>query len=208
MQEPPKGMKAMSPVDSDATISGPRWLSPPTGEAPEGVVTVRKWARSPDELVELYSDEIWRFTSSQLSRREDAEDIVQEVFAVALSNFGKLGRVDDQRLWMLAVARKKVAGFLRKKYRRGEQPLTEADAVEAAGEASEVQEAVRMGIKSLPEAHAQALILKYVNGLSTSEVSRVMRKSLPATNSLLQRARESFREALGPAFAEYTRSQS
>ena len=42
----------------------------------------------------------------------------------------------------------------------------------------------------------EALILKYVNGLSTEEVGLVIRRSLAATNSLLQRGRESLRAAL------------
>jgi DNA-directed RNA polymerase specialized sigma24 family protein len=61
---------------------------------------------------------------------------------------------------------------------------------------------VRSAVNDLSPDHAEALVLKYVNGLSTEEVSRVMHKSLPATNSLLQRARNALREALGPSFLE------
>ncbi len=163
-------------------------------------------ASSPEELVEFFSDEVWRFASSQLPRREDAEDIAMEVFAAAFANFAKMSYVDDQRLWLLAVARKKVAGHLRKKYRRAEQPLTDSHIVASAMETSEVQEAVRIGIQSIPRLQAEALVLKYVNGLNTIEVSKVIRKSLPATNSLLQRARAAFREAIGPVGAEYAGS--
>lgn len=167
-----------------------------------------KRARSPAELAELFSDEIWRFASSQLPRREDAEDVAMEVFAAAFSHFDKLGRVDDQRLWLFAVARKKVAGHLRKKYRRAEMPLSELETSATSPAESDLQVAVRSGIGSLQRPHAEALVLKYVNGLSTEEVSRVIRKSLPATNSLLQRARAAFREAVGPELVDHARSTS
>lgn len=167
-----------------------------------------KRARSPAELAEFFSDEIWRFASSQLPRREDAEDVAMEVFAAAFAHFDKLGRVNDQRLWLFAVARKKVAGHLRKKYRRAEQPLSDLQLSAASPEESDLQVAVRSGIGSLPRPHAEALVLKYVNGLSTEEVSRVIRKSLPATNSLLQRARAAFREAVGPELVDNARSTS
>ena len=65
-------------------------------------------ARSPEELVELFTDDVWRFASSQVSRREDAEDIVMEVFAAGLARFHKLRDVPDQRLWLLGVARRKL----------------------------------------------------------------------------------------------------
>src|SRR5690349_18582832 len=67
-----------------------------------------KRARSPDELVELFSDDVWRFVSAQVIRREDAEDIVMEVFAAAFSSFHKLEKVHDHRFWLLCVARRKV----------------------------------------------------------------------------------------------------
>lgn len=165
-------------------------------------------ARSPDELVELYSDEIWRFVSSQISRREDAEDVVMEVFAAAFARFGQLGRVDNHRLWLLAVARKKVADALRLRYRRAERPLDDLQVAQPAPQVTELQAAARVAIKCLPPPQGDALVLKYVNGLSTEEVAQVIRKSVPATNSLLQRARETLRDALGATFKDYARSQS
>lgn len=162
-------------------------------------------AETPRELVDRYSDDVWRFTSSQISRREDAEDIVSEVFAAAFAAFHKVMRVDDQRLWLLGIARKKVAKMLRQKYRRAEQPLR-SDHVAPAEETTELHEAVWVALNAMPPEHAEALVLKYVNGLSTEEVSRVIRKSLPATNSLLQRARIALKTGIGSAYPEYTRS--
>jgi RNA polymerase sigma-70 factor, ECF subfamily len=156
-------------------------------------------ARDPEQLVELFSDDIWRFASSQLNRREDAEDVVMEVFGVALRDFHKVSRASDQRLWLLAIARRKVVNVLRLKYRRPEASFDEARTVEQSPmEGGDVKSAVH----ELSPDHAEALVLKYVNGLSTEEVSKVMRKSLPATNSLLQRARNALRTALGPSYFE------
>jgi RNA polymerase sigma-70 factor (ECF subfamily) len=158
-------------------------------------------AHSPAELVRLFSGEVWRFASSQVARREDAEDIVMEVFQAACGNFAKVERADDQRLWLLAIARKKVADTLRKQYRRAEQPISSVSEV-AETVFDEAQMATRGALERLPEAERQALVLKYVNGLSTAEVGVVIRRSLAATNSLLQRARQNMREALAPSKGE------
>ena len=164
--------------------------------------TVGPRAREPGELVELFSDDVWRFVSSQVSRREDAEDVVMEVFAVAVAKFHRLYSVDSQRNWLLAVARKKAADCLRRQYRRAERPLEADDAVEESRGPGESGQAARIALQALPDGQGQALILKYVNGLSTEEVAQVIRRSVPATNSLLQRARGALRTALSPVFPD------
>jgi len=157
-------------------------------------------ARDPEELVEIFSDDVWRFVSSQVSRREDAEDIVMEVFSIAIDKFPKLLAVVNQRQWLLTVAKNKSIDCLRKRYRHAEQPLETCEIAVEDEHASEHQEATRKALKALPYAESQALILKYVNGLTTEEVAKVIRKSVPATNSLLQRARVALRAALSPVF--------
>jgi RNA polymerase sigma-70 factor (ECF subfamily) len=171
------------------------------------VDVMKERAETPRELVDLYSDDIWRFASSQVPRREDAEDIVMDVFAAAFASFPKLTRVDDQRLWLLGIARKKMAKALRMRYRRAEQPLND-EHVAMETERSELQEAVWGALGAVPSPQAEALVLKYVNGLSTEEVAQVLRKSLPATNSLLQRARETLRTAVSDSNPELVRSTS
>ncbi|RYG19349.1 hypothetical protein EON82_21575, partial [bacterium] len=44
-------------------------------------------AHNPDELVTLFSEDVWRFASAQMRRREDAEDVVMETFAAAFRDF-------------------------------------------------------------------------------------------------------------------------
>lgn len=157
-------------------------------------------AREPEELVRLFADDVWRFVSSQVSRREDAEDVVMEVFSVAISKFHKLRAADSQRRWLLRVARNKAADCMRRQYRRAEHPIDDEQlAVDEAGPAAE-GEAARAALQALPEVQGQALLLKYVNGLSTEEVAAVIGKSAQATNSLLQRARVALRAALTPVF--------
>jgi len=184
----------MTPVET-ATIAPP-WGSESSAAMTDEILDTR--ARKPEDLVRLFSGDIWRFTASQIVKREDAEDIVMEVFAAAFTDFAKIQRATDQKVWLLAIARKKVADHLRKRYRRAERPMTEVDENAGLPMFTEIQIATRGALDQLPENQREALILKYINGLSTEEVGHVIRRSLAATNSLLQRARESLRVALGP----------
>ncbi len=148
---------------------------------------------NPEDFVRLYADDVWRFVSSKLGRREDVEDVVMEVFGVACRNIRSLERADSPRVWLLVVARRKAMDLLRRTYRRPELPL---EAAEQASQlvAPDLREEVRLLIDQLPDPYRDVLILKYVNGLDTNEVATIMKKSSQATNSMLQRARQSLKE--------------
>ena len=152
-------------------------------------------ARTPDELVTLFSGEVWRFASAQVRHREDAEDIVMETFAAAFRDFDRLQRAEVQAHWLLGIARRKVADSYRRQYRRAEL-LMPQEAAAPNGMPTEAHLAAREALAGLPAHHREVLTLKYVNGLSTEEIGKVTRRSTAATNSLLQRGRESLRAAL------------
>ncbi len=151
-------------------------------------------ARMPaEDFVRHYSDDVWRYVASKLRRREDVEDVVMEVFGAAFRDLDRLRKADSPRLWLLVVARRKVIDVIRRNYRRPELSLETAMDT-AAPEASERSQEVYTLMQDLPELYREVLILKYVNGLGTEEVARVIRKSVGAANSLLQRARQTLRE--------------
>jgi RNA polymerase sigma-70 factor (ECF subfamily) len=147
---------------------------------------------SPDELVHRYGDDVWRFVSSRLSNREDAEDVVMEVFGIAFRNIQRLQKADSPRWWLLTIAKRKTADCLRRRYRRSEVSLEIAS--EHVSEPEQLGLHIKELVDRLPEAYREALVLKYVNGLETAEVAIIMKKTEMATNSLLQRARQALRE--------------
>ncbi len=153
-------------------------------------------ARDRDELVTLFAGDVWRFASASVRCREDAEDVVMETFAAAFRDFDGLRRVDNQRYWLLDVARKRVADCHRKRYRRAERPLSEADSASAPAP-SPLGLAAREALGRLPDPQREVLTLKYVSGLSVEEIGLVIRRSPAATNSLLQRGRKGLRKDLG-----------
>jgi len=171
-----------------------RWQEPPKMVTIEAEPVLR--ATTQDELVTIHSADVLRFVQAQISHREDAEDVVMETFAAAFRDFRKVAHADNQRHWLLAVARRKVADRLRKRYRRPEEPISSAESYGGIATPSPDQLLTRAAMQQVAPDQREALILKYVNGLSTEEVGLVIRRSLAATNSLLQRGRESLRAAL------------
>jgi RNA polymerase sigma-70 factor (ECF subfamily) len=131
--------------------------------------------------------------------REDAEDIVMETFAAAFRSFNRLERAENQAHWLLGIARNKVADTHRKRYRRAEEPLKDDHVAASTANAGVM---ARQVLSDLPESQREVITLKYVNGLSVEEIGRLTHRTPAATNSLLQRGRQSLRAALGLSMGE------
>lgn len=145
------------------------------------------------ELQAYYLDDVLRYVSSFVHPLADAEDVVMEVFQAAFLGLHRLKRRDDPRIWLLGIARRKVANALRLRYRRAEIPLGHAEETTLDnGKEIERNALVRELLSQLPSDQREALILKYANGMSTHEVAKVLKRSDVAANSLLQRARDAF----------------
>lgn len=145
----------------------------------------------PFELQERYLEDVLRYVGAFVRPEAEAEDVTMEVFHAAYLSLRKLKRDDDPRLWLLGIARRKVADSLRKSYRRREEPLAE---IAHRDRHEQVEDAamVRQVLAELTEDQRAALVLKYMNELSIEEIGQVLGRSTAATNSLLQRSREAF----------------
>jgi RNA polymerase sigma-70 factor (ECF subfamily) len=154
-----------------------------------------------------YLDDVFRYVARRVSRREEAEDITAETFAAAFESLAKFRGHCDPRLWLLGIARRKIADAFRRRQRRPETLASEIDEhndaagvlpVARAGDHEEPASAfnqteanrkIRELMATLKEEQREALLLKYVEGLSINEMAIVMGRSSTAVNSLLQRAR-------------------
>jgi RNA polymerase sigma-70 factor (ECF subfamily) len=157
-------------------------------------------------LHERYVDDVFRYVSRRVPRREEAEDITAEVFAAAFVELPRFRGQCAPYLWLLGIARRKIVDSLRRRAVRretlaseladaapGADPLPErpaaAEGPEEALERAEEQRVVRELVEQLNEDQREALLLQYVEGLSIAEIAAVMGRSPAAANSLLQRAR-------------------
>jgi len=162
------------------------------------------------EAAELHAhhlDDVFRYVSRRVPQREEAEDITAETFAAAFEALPKFRGHCEPRLWLLGIARRKIADAGRRTKRRPETLASEFSqhSIHADVIASELASArdepvavlsqdeanrrVRELMAQLKEEQREALLLKYVEGLSINEIAVVMGRSPAATNSLLQRAR-------------------
>ena len=143
-----------------------------------------------------YQSLVFAFVSRRVRPVEEAEDVTAEVFADAFRHWKK--KNGEPRLWLLGIARRKVADFYRRRknwsLREGEEPSADLFAEFVAS--FESREAIRV-LFSLPEDERDALSMQVLEEMSIAEIAEVIGRSYAATNSLLQRARSRVREISG-----------
>lgn len=153
-----------------------------------------------EALVSRYQARLLAFCRHMLSSREDAEDVLQEVFAAAFNAILADERGINVRPWLYRIARNRSLNHLRRAQAVGVDSMdvhlsefgtTTADKVHKREEfrllVADVQE--------LPETQRTALLLREIDALSYEQIAEAMETTVPSVKSLLVRARVSLAEA-------------
>jgi len=144
------------------------------------------------EARHLYQAVVFAFVARRIRPVEDAEDIVAAVFVDAFRGWNR--RRGEPRLWLLGIARRKVADALRRKRTWWNVRETDAtsDAMNEFVHKAQVSAATEI-IAKLPDDERDALLMQILEELPIEEIAIVIGRSAQATNSLLQRARSRVR---------------
>jgi RNA polymerase sigma factor (sigma-70 family) len=153
-----------------------------------------------EALVSRYQSRLLAFCRHMLGSREDAEDVLQEVFAAAFSAIQADERPLNVRPWLYRIARNRSLNHLRRAQAIGvdsmdihlsENGQTTADKVHKREEFRLLMDDVWL----LPETQRTALLLREMEALSYDQISEAMETTVPSVKSLLVRARVSLAEA-------------
>jgi len=124
--------------------------------------------------------------------REEAEDLVQEVFVKAWSRLGDLREPAAFGAWLARMARHRATDALRG--RREVEPI--ADALPAEDSTHAEALAVMRIVHALPEAYRETLVLRLVEGLSGPEIAELTGLSPGSVRVNLHRGVALLRERL------------
>src|SRR5687768_11238981 len=153
-----------------------------------------------EALVARYQSRLLAFCRHMLASREDAEDVLQEVFAAAFNAILADQRAINVRPWLYRIARNRSLNHLRKAQAIGvdsmdvhlsEHGLTTADKVHKREEFRQLMS----DVGELPETQRTALLLREIDALSYEQIAEAMETTVPSVKSLLVRARVSLAEA-------------
>lgn len=166
-----------------------------------------------DALYRKYLAQVYSYAYYELGHHHDAEDATERTFMLALSalpRFEERARPADGegastfRVWLFQIARNVVANVRRARRRQPEAPLEAA--IDLAGphdiearvtrraEADEAWAAVTR----LPDDRRRALVLRFVDEMSTAEIAGVLGRSEGAVRVLIHRGLRAVARDLGP----------
>jgi RNA polymerase sigma-70 factor (ECF subfamily) len=137
----------------------------------------------------VFLDDVFRYAMARLGHREDAEDVAIEV----VQSLPNPCYRRDLRVYMLGMARRKVADRLRK--RRPTMPMRESEATLRFDDKSDEITQVSAAMEAIAPDHREVLTLKYIVGLSSAEIGKLLGIRSDAVDSRLQRGREAFARA-------------
>jgi len=145
---------------------------------------------------------IYRYLAARCGGDEAlAEELTQQTFVEVIRQRHRFDGRSDVVTWMCAIGRNKLVDHHRREgrdVRRQERLITShPQAPDDSWRAAETRDAVETAMAQVPADQRIALLFRYLDGLSVREVARAMGRSEKATESLLARARESFRRAFG-----------
>ena len=165
-----------------------------------------------EPLYRRYIAQVYSYAYYELGDHHDAEDATERTFMLALTNlprFDERARPADGegastfRVWLFRIARNVVANQRRGRRRHPEAPLEAAaiihDPLDVEGRAVERAEvaAAWAAVGRLPAERRRALVLRFVDEMSTSEIAGVLGRSEGAVRVLIHRALRSVARELG-----------
>jgi RNA polymerase sigma factor (sigma-70 family) len=153
-----------------------------------------------EALVARYQSRLLAFCRHMLASREDAEDVLQEVFAAAYNALLADDRTINVRPWLYRIARNRCLNHLRRATAIGVDSMDVHFANYGQTTADQVHEREEFrqllgDVRQLPETQRTALLLREIDALSYDQIAEAMDTTVPSVKSLLVRARVSLAEA-------------
>ena len=137
-------------------------------------------ASAMEMLVRKHQNSVYATVARMLNNGPETEDIAQQVFIRIWKGAGNYEPSARFTTWMFTILRNLVFNEVRRQKRK---PTTSADAVDAA-------------IAALPEKARLAVQLRRFENMPYEEIARALDMTVPATKSLLFRARNMLKESL------------
>lgn len=161
-------------------------------------------------LHDRYRQRLFAYVRQMLSAstRQDAEDVLQDVFVRAYGALRNDNRDMNVRAWLYRVAHNRCIDHLRRPvpaavelFEVSRKPLH--DPVEEAQRRDDLRQLVH-DVGNLPEQQRSALLMREIDGMTYADLANALDVTVPAVKSLLVRARVGLVEAAEARDADCT----
>ncbi len=149
-------------------------------------------------IYERNADTLFRLALSYLQCSADAQDAVQDVFAVYLKNPKPFTDESHEKAWFVRVTVNRCLDLIRRKKVRNYIPLDEIAETIAQPEDEKAALAAEVTgyLAEIPEKNRAAVVLHYLEGYSVEETAAMLGVSESAVKMRLSRGREALKIAI------------
>lgn len=144
------------------------------------------------EIMNKYSDMVFRICIIYLRNNADAEDAFQEVFIKIMKYKEKFINNEHEKAWIITVTSNHCKNILRKKKR---ETTISFDESYFSNSKSQNEELLPV-ILNLPLEYRNVIYLYYYEGYSTKEISNILKRRDATIRTWLKRGRERIGGAL------------
>ncbi|MEE0834930.1 MAG: RNA polymerase sigma factor [Clostridia bacterium] len=146
----------------------------------------------------LYKDRISveRFVRFKLNSKDDADDVLQDVYITAYKKFPQLRKRDSFKAWIISIARNKCNDYYRGRSARLEIPIDEIAEKELSDSRYGVSEmySVRKTLDLLGNKDKQILYLYFWKEMLQSEIAKFLNIPIGTVKSRLYTAKRNFKD--------------
>ncbi len=154
-------------------------------------------------LIDRYQDDLVAYANYMIGSADDAADVVQDSFVRAYKSLRQCKDPARFKAWLFRIVSNQCKTHLARHHRRHRESLSAAvgvpgdkDAPDTAVEGAELRRTVHEALQHLTVDQREALVLKYIDGLSLPEIADLLSTSQSALKMRLLRGREALRERL------------
>lgn len=175
-----------------------------------------------NELVNRYSDKVYRLAYRITNNQNDAEEIIQEVFLILIEKLSTFRKESRFSTWLYRVASNASFMYLRNLKRSRERetslddykPYNDYGVLEGVEErdwsgrpdsqllSAEGTQLIEKAISELPEEYRVVFHMKDIERLTSKEIAEALGLSIPAVKSRVLRSRLFLRDKLSEYYSE------
>lgn len=167
-----------------------------------------------EKLFLRHRNAVYRYAYQMVRRRDDAEDIVQEVFVRAYQHIDRYREEARFTTWLLRIATNLTTDRIRMANRR--HSLEQQEAAGALGwmtadvnenpvdnlAREEQRQALKRALLALPEHHRNMIVLRDIEERDYQDIAAMMNCSVGGAKLRVLRARRALRDRLAPLLGE------
>ncbi len=162
-----------------------------------------------DRIVERHAAEIAALANRLLAWPQDVDDVVQDVLISAFTGLKRFRGQCRLRTWLFTITVNKCRSYRYRRRLRLPQALMPAESTPRSDEhaedpaaAAETFDQVRRAVRTLPPKYREVVVLRYLEGLESAEICRLLKISANAMQVRLSRAKRQLQNSLGELMRE------